>query len=194
MPITVDPNLIKHFKNQEEFRKWLSQNFNKPEGIWLKLFKKSSGIQSISHDQALDIALCFGWIDGVAKKLDDENSWVQKFTPRRAKSLWSKRNIQHTQRLIKLGLMTDAGLKEIELAKKDGRWENAYDTQADFILPEDFLIELKKDKKAKDFFAKLNKANKFAIYWRLHTAKKPETREKRMKQFLEMLSKEQKLY
>ncbi|MDE2590246.1 MAG: YdeI/OmpD-associated family protein, partial [Patescibacteria group bacterium] len=158
-----------------------------------RIFKKDTGIKSIDYAQALDVALCYGWIDG-QKKTHDEKSWLQKFTPRRSKSMWSKRNVEHVARLIKLGKMKPAGLKEVETAKRDGRWEKAYTSPSTMIMPRDFMEELSKNKKAKAFFKTLNKANTYAIGWRLETAKKPETREKRMKSILEMLTKGKKFH
>ena len=194
MPVIVDPNLIFHFKTPEEFRKWLEKNQTKTEGIWLKLFRKDSKIPSITHEQALDVALCFGWIDGVAKKLDDPLSWVQKFTPRRKYSLWSKRNIEITKRLIDQGLMTPHGQQEIDRAKQDGRWQKAYDSPSTITLPEDFLNELQKDARAYQFFQTLNRTNTYAIGWRLQTAKTKETYEKRKKLILEMLKNNKKFH
>ncbi len=137
--------------------------------------------------------MCYGWIDGQLKKCD-EKSWLQKFTPRRARSIWSKRNADRATKLIKLKKMKPAGLKEIENAKSDGRWEKAYESPKDMTIPGDFLKRLSKDKKAQKFFETLNRANKYAISWRLQTAKKPETREKRMINILDMLSKEEKFH
>ena len=181
------------FSCQDDWRKWLEKNHNSSIGIWLCIFKKNSGQDSINYDEALEEALCYGWIDG-QKKSNDEGSWHQKFTPRRGKSIWSKRNTDHVQRLIKMGKMKPAGLKEVEKAKTDGRWEKAYDSPGGTVVPDDFLQRLSKNKKAKAFFDSLNRANVYAITWRLQTAKKPETREKRMKIILEMLSKGEKFH
>ena len=181
------------FKNLKEFRKWLSANHVNSKGIWLRFFKKDSGIKTITHDEALDEALCYGWIDGQLKKYD-EKSWLQKFTPRRVKSIWSKRNIEHAENLMKLNKMKASGLIEINDAKKDGRWKKAYDSPANMNVPDDFLLKLRKNKKALKFFETLNRANKYAITWRLQTAKKPETRERRMLKILDMLSREEKFH
>jgi uncharacterized protein YdeI (YjbR/CyaY-like superfamily) len=181
------------FKSQKEWERWLHKNHKVSEGIWLKFFKKDSGIKTITYSQALDEALCYGWIDGQLKSYDDK-SWIQKFTPRRSKSIWSKRNTENINRLIKLGKMKPAGLSEVEKAKSDGRWQKAYDSPGKMTIPEDFLKKLSKDKNAKTFFDGLNKANTYAIAWRLQTAKKPETREKRMKLILAMLSRGEKFH
>jgi uncharacterized protein YdeI (YjbR/CyaY-like superfamily) len=175
------------FKLPLDFRKWLEKNSATSDGIWLRLFKKDSGKTSITYAEALDQALCFGWIDG-QKQAHDEHSWLQKFTPRRAKSGWSKINTQHAARLAKTGQMTAAGLKEIEAARADGRWKAAYDSSRNARPPEDFLRALDNHKTAKAFFETLNKANIYSIVYRLQTAKKAETREKRMKLILEMLA------
>ncbi len=176
MKTTTEPQ-IKSFSSSVKFREWLSENYDRHEGIWLKLFKKDTGKQTFTHAEALDEALCFGWIDGQGKKHDDA-SWVIKFTPRREKSIWSKRNREHVERLIQERRMTEHGLREVERARADGRWEAAYDSPGNMEVPEDFMNELKKDKKAYEFFTTLNKANTYAIAWRLQTAKKKETREK----------------
>jgi uncharacterized protein YdeI (YjbR/CyaY-like superfamily) len=181
------------FATQKDFLAWLKKHYTKTEGIWLRFFKKGSGIPSIDHAQALDAALCFGWIDGQAKPYD-EKSWLQKFTPRRAKSLWSKRNIEHAERLISEKKMRAPGLKEIERAKADGRWIAAYDAFSKASIPEDFLKMLSKNKKALAFFKTLNKTNQYSITWRLQTAVKPETREKRMKAILEMMKEGKKFH
>lgn len=175
------------FKSPLEFRKWLEKNNATSDGIWLRIFKKDSGEKSITYAEALDQSLCFGWIDG-QKRANDEHSWLQKFTPRRAKSGWSKVNTRHAERLVKTSQMTSAGLKEMESARADGRWNAAYDSPRNAAPPEDFLRALDKNRKAKAFFGTLNKTNIYSIVYRLQTAKKPETREKRMKLILEMLA------
>ena len=180
-------------QSQEEWEEWLADNHATSNGVWLQFFKKASGKKTITHAEALDEALCYGWIDGQSKSYDDE-SWLQKFTPRRARSVWSKVNIQNVERLIQAGKMKPAGLQQIEAAKLDGRWERAYDSPSNATVPDDFLQELEKDKKAKAFFDTLNKANTYAIIYRLQTAKKPETRQRRMRAILEMLSKGEKFH
>jgi uncharacterized protein YdeI (YjbR/CyaY-like superfamily) len=181
------------FASQQIWEQWLEQNHAISKGIWLQMFKKNSGIASVNYAQALDVALCYGWIDGQLKPIDSL-SYMQRFTPRRPRSIWSKRNIEHIDRLINEGRMRPAGLKEAEAAKADGRWEVAYDGQGTMSLPADFLEELTKHKNALAFYESLNKANKYAIAWRIQTAKRPETREKRMKEILEMLMREEKYH
>lgn len=181
------------FQTPAEWENWLAENQSQPAGIWLRIFKKSSGKTSITYAEALDEALCYGWIDGQKKKYDDE-SWLQKFTPRRKRSIWSKINTQHVERLTQAGKMKPAGLAEIEAAKADGRWQQAYDSHRNMTVPEDFLRELEKNPKAKAFFETLNKTNVYSIAFRLQTAKRAETREKRMRVILDMLSKGEKFH
>lgn len=159
----------------------------------LRIFKKDSGVATVTYAQALDQALCFGWIDG--QKLPcDQQSWLQKFTPRRAGSGWSKRNTGHAQRLIESGEMTAAGLKQVKAAQADGRWRSAYDSFGSAAVPEDFLAELARNKKAHEFFKSLNKTNLYSIVYRLQTAKKPETREKRKQAIIAMLVRREKFH
>ncbi len=181
------------FPTQSEFRKWLAVNHKKSDGIWLRIYKKDSGVETVTYAEALDEALCFGWIDGLKQK-HDELSWRQRFTPRRARSGWSKINTRHAERLIAAGRMKPAGQAEIDAAKKDGRWEAAYDSQGKATFPEGFLAALHKHKKALAFFESLSKGNRYAISYRLQTAKRPETKAKRMKMILEMLKKGEKFH
>lgn len=176
------------FKTPEKFESWLQKNHETSEGIWLQIFKKDSGKKTVTYPEALDVALCYGWIDG-QKQAKDEHSWLQKFGPRGAKSIWSKINTGHVARLIKEGRMQPAGLRAVENAKANGNWERAYDSPSNQVLPDDFLKELSKNKKAATTFKTLNKANLFAIGFRLQTAKKPETRIKRINDIIQMLAK-----
>jgi uncharacterized protein YdeI (YjbR/CyaY-like superfamily) len=184
---------IVEFANQAAFRAWLGKNGSKVPGIWLKFYKKDSGVATITHAQALDEALCYGWIDGQAKKFD-ELAYLQKFTPRRARSMWSKRNIENVERLNEAGLMTEVGLKEVEKAQTDGRWAAAYDRPSEMQIPQFFLDLLKQHPKAEAFFKELNKANTYAIAWRLQTAKTDATRSARAEKIIAMLNSGQKLH
>lgn len=181
------------FSCQEDWERWLDKNHESSNGLWIKFAKKASGILSITPAEALDVALCYGWIDGQRDKFD-ENYYLNKYTHRRPKSLWSKRNREIVARLEKENRMKPVGIKEVEAAKADGRWEKAYDSPANMKIPGDFLKELAKDKKAEAFFKTLNKTNQYAVAWRLQTAKKPETRERRMKKILEMMEKGEKFH
>jgi uncharacterized protein YdeI (YjbR/CyaY-like superfamily) len=181
------------FGSQNEFEQWLEENHSVSKGIWLQFYKKGSGTPSIIYAEALDAALCFGWIDGQLKR-GDENFYLQKFTPRRPRSTWSKRNIGLVARLEKEGKIRPPGWKAIEAAKADGRWENAYDSPRNMAVPGDLLEELSKDEKSLAFFESLNRINKYAIVWRLQSAKRADIREKRMKVILEMIAKGEKLH
>jgi len=193
MAVTSATPKILPFKTAKAWQQWLAKNYKLPEGIWLRFYKKDSGVETVTYDEALDVALCYGWIDGQAKKLDTK-SYIQKFTPRRARSMWSARNQEHVARLIKARKMRAPGLAEIERAKKDGRWAQAYGSPANTKVPDDFLAALAKHKKAEAFFKTLNRANTYAIAWRLATAAKPETRERRFKNLLEMMKRGEKLH
>ena len=166
---------------------WLERHHASAGEVFLVFHRKAAGAPTISYAEAVEEALCFGWIDGQTLKHDDK-SWLQKFTRRRPKSVWSKINTGHVDRLIKAGRMAAAGQAEIEAAKKDGRWSAAYDSPSKATIPEDFLMALARDKKAKAFFDTLNKTNRYSIAWRLQTARKPETRRRRMNMILAMLS------
>lgn len=174
------------FESSKDFEKWLAKHHAKSTGIWMRFFKKASGKKGITYSEALDVALCYGWIDSQAAA-HDNLSHKQRFTPRGPRSMWSKRNREHVARLMKAKKMRPAGTAAVQAAKKDGRWEGAYDSPANMKIPADFLAVLKKDKKAKAFFDTLNRANLYAIGWRLQTAKKPETRAKRMTAILAQL-------
>lgn len=181
------------FVSKKKWTDWLVKQHDKSAGVWLKLAKKGAGIPSVTYDEAVDVALCYGWIDGQKGSFDDKY-WLQKFTPRGPKSIWSKINTEKAERLIASGAMKPAGLKAIELAKQDGRWDAAYASQKNISVPDDFKTALDKNKKAKAFFATLNSVNRYAILFRIHNAKKAETRAKRIQQFVEMLERNEKLY
>jgi uncharacterized protein YdeI (YjbR/CyaY-like superfamily) len=181
------------FTTSALWRQWLNENHNKIDGVWLQIFKKASNTPTVSYAEALDEALCYGWIDS-QKKSYDEESFLQKFTPRRAKSMWSKRNIEHIQRLTEQGRIMSAGILEVKRAKEDGRWAAAYDTPSEMVIPDEFLAELKKHPVAENFFTTLNKTNTYAIAWRLQTAKTEETRKRRQDKIIALLNAEQKLH
>jgi uncharacterized protein YdeI (YjbR/CyaY-like superfamily) len=188
----VDEDKVIAFKSQKAFESWLARNHEKVGGIWLRIYKKASGEKTVTYAEALDVALCHGWIDGL-KRTYDEASFIQRFTPRRSRSAWSKVNVGHVERLAREGRMQPHGLAAVEAAKRDGRWARAYDSPKNAKVPDDFVNELKKDKAAFAFFQTLNRLNQFAIAYRLGSAKKPETRERRKRLFLEMMAKGQKI-
>lgn len=181
------------FEQPDSWVDWLDENHASSPGIWLKLAKKATNIQSISYGEALEVALCFGWIDSQKKGYDDQ-FWLQKFTPRRAKSKWSKVNRQKAEQLIAKDQMKPAGLREVEAAKQDGRWDAAYDSPSTSRVADDFQAELDKNPEAKAFFSTLDSRNRYAILYRIQTAKKAETRAKRIQEFITMLENKEKLY
>jgi uncharacterized protein YdeI (YjbR/CyaY-like superfamily) len=184
---------VKLFRSQKDWTTWLSKNHAKSAGVWLKIAKKDGGIKSVSYAEALEVALCYGWIDGQKKGLDD-SAWLQKFTPRGPRSIWSKINRKKAQELIKSGQMKPAGLAAIERAKKNGQWENAYDSQRTITVPADLKAALAANAKAEAFFATLDSTNRYAILFRVQNAMKAETRARRIEQFVRMLANHEKLY
>jgi uncharacterized protein YdeI (YjbR/CyaY-like superfamily) len=184
---------VKLFKDKRDWAAWLDRNQATAMGLWLRIAKKTADIKSVTYAEALEIALCYGWIDG-QKKACDELTWLQKFTPRGARSIWSAINREKAGELIRNGHMKPAGLKAIERAKENGQWAAAYDPQSKITLPEDFKAELDKNAEAEAFFATLNSVNRYAILFRLQTTKKPETRAKRLRQFIVMLERHEKLH
>ena len=180
-------------EDQEAWLSWLRTNHATSSGVWLRIARKSANVISVSYLQAVEAALCFGWIDG-QKKAEDESYWLQRFTPRSEKSIWSKINRDKATRLIALGQMNAAGIREVERAKRDGRWDAAYDSASGATIPADFQAELEKTPKAKAFFATLDSRNRYAVLFRIQTARKAETRAKRVRQFTEMLSQHKKIH
>ena len=174
------------FATTADLEKWLKANHDSQTELWVRMFKKGTGTPSVNWADCVVAALCWGWIDGQRKSLD-EVSFIQRITPRRAKSTWSKKNCDIAQRLIDEGRMQPAGLKHIEAARQDGRWEKAYAGSSNMEIPEDFLKALRKNAVAKKQFASLDRRNLFAIYYRLHQAKKPETRLKRIDNMIAVL-------
>lgn len=181
-------------RSASEWEQWLEDNHESvPQGVWLRLFRKGASEATLEYSDAVDVALCFGWIDGQGKKHDDV-SRVQRFTPRRARSVWSKINTERAGRLIQAERMRPAGRREVDAARADGRWAQAYDPPSRASVPEDFLRELGKNKKAAAFFATLNKRNTYPVVYRLQAAKTPETRARRMRAIIEMFERGEKFY
>jgi uncharacterized protein YdeI (YjbR/CyaY-like superfamily) len=181
------------FSQKKDWAAWLVRNHDKSPGVWLRLAKKASGIPSVSYSEALEAALCHGWIDA-RKRSESETTWLQQFTPRATKSIWSKINREKAMALVKAGRMKPAGLAQIERAKKDGRWEAAYDSPSSATAPPELQAALDQNPRAKAFYATLDSQNRYAILFRIQTAKKPETRVKRIQRFVEMLEKNEKLH
>jgi uncharacterized protein YdeI (YjbR/CyaY-like superfamily) len=187
------PGAIRGFKTRRDFAAWLEKNHKDSPALWVRIGKKGSGIKSITYAEGVNVALCYGWID--AQKLpENETAWLQRFMPRRPRSIWSKINREKALALIANGQMNEAGLVEIERAKKDGRWEAAYDSPSAASVPPDFESALERHPKAKAFFKTLSRTNSYAITWRIQTAKKPETRERRIRAFIKMLEKGETLH
>jgi uncharacterized protein YdeI (YjbR/CyaY-like superfamily) len=182
---------MKTFVSQEEWRAWLHDNYRDPAGLWVKMAKKASGIPTVTYAEALDVALCYGWIDG-QKKSFDESYFLQKFTPRRARSMWSQVNRDKVADLITRGLMQPSGLAEIERAKADGRWEAAYASPRNTVAPDDLLAELAATPKALAFFESLNKTHRYTIIFQVEGAKRPETRAARIAKFVGMCERGEK--
>lgn len=184
---------IHAFEDSAAFWAWLEANHASEPELWLKIFKKASGAKTINWEEAVIEALCWGWIDGVKKSLDDE-AYLQRFTPRRQGSNWSQRNREHVERLMAAGRMQEVGLVHVRAAQADGRWEAAYAPASEMTMPPDFLALLEQRPAAKAFFQTLNRQNQYAIGYRLQTAKKPATRQKWVEKILEMLDKGEKFY
>jgi uncharacterized protein YdeI (YjbR/CyaY-like superfamily) len=179
--------------NQRSWETWLRKHHESSDGVWLLIAKRGAESPTISYAEAIETALCFGWIDGQKKGLDSQH-WLQRFTPRRARSIWSKINRAKALALIKQGRMQAAGLKEVERARADGRWAGAYDSPSNATVPADLQAALDINAKAKAFFETLNGANRYAVLWRVQTAKRAETRAKRIAQFVAMLARHEKLH
>lgn len=177
---------IRPFESKTAWREWLDANHDGSEGLWLKIAKKASGIGSVSYSEAVEEALCFGWIDSQKASFNEEY-WLQRFTPRRPRSKWSKRNREKARRLIEEGKMKPAGFEQVEEARENGQWEDAYDPQSTITVPDDLQRKLDEHPEAAEFFETLDSANRYAILHRLQTAKKSETRERRLKKYVAML-------
>src|SRR5580698_7204601 len=185
--------MTKLFKSKQDWAAWLQKNHQKSEGLWLRLAKKDSGLSSVSYKEALDVALCHGWIDG-QKKPENEETWLQKFSVRSPRSVWSKINREKALALIASGEMKPAGLEAIENAKQNGQWEKAYDSFSGATIPEDFQAALNANPRAAAFFKTIDRTNRYAVLWRIQTVKKAETRARKIEQYIAMLAKHEKIH
>jgi uncharacterized protein YdeI (YjbR/CyaY-like superfamily) len=176
-----------------EWATWLAAEHAASAGVWLKIARKDGGAESVSYSDALDVALCHGWIDGQKDRLD-ERFWLQRFTPRKPRSRWSKRNCERAEALMGSGEMAPAGMREIERARADGRWEAAYDSHSTATVPDDLLAELERNDAARAFFAALDSNNRYAILYRIQEARRPETRARRISKYVAMLGEGRKIH
>lgn len=179
------------FATPKALAKWLKENHASESELWIKIFKKGSGVPSVSWEQLVIETLCWGWIDGVKKSLD-EHTYVQRITPRKARSAWSKKNTEHVERLTAEGRMQEQGLVHVRAAKADGRWQAAYSPASEMNVPADFIAAVESKPKLKVFFETLNRSSRYVIAYGLSTAKKPETRQRRFEKFLDMLARNEK--
>jgi uncharacterized protein YdeI (YjbR/CyaY-like superfamily) len=194
MPENIRNGLpILWFENRSAFESWINAHASEERGIWIKFAKKNSGSVSIDYDQALEIALCYGWIDSQVAAFDG-NYYLQKFSPRRARSKWSRMNREKAEALIASGRMQAAGYRQVELASQDGRWEAAYDPQSTITIPSDFQEALDHNPQAHQFFLTLDSHNRYAILHRLQVTKKPPARSAKIQNYIEMLAKHEKIY
>jgi uncharacterized protein YdeI (YjbR/CyaY-like superfamily) len=184
---------IRAFKTQKDFADWLEKNHTRSEGILLRIAKKNSGVKSVSYPEALETALCFGWIDAI-KLPENEKTWLQRFLPRRPKSIWSKINREKAIALIESGRMCSPGLAEVDRAKADGRWEAAYDSPAQARIHPQLQKALDRSPKAKTFFETVSRGNRYAVIWRVATARTEEIRQARIKMLIDMLEKGKTLH
>lgn len=191
MPPTSENTLP--FETPADLAAWLAKHHDGANELWVRIYKKGSGKRSVAWVDCVVEALAAGWIDGQKKPLDND-SYLQRLTPRRPNSSWSKKNCDHAERLMAEGRMTAAGQRHVDTAKSDGRWENAYSGSSEMTIPQDFLDALDKTPAAKAFFVTLDRKNLYPIYYRLHTAKRPETRAKRMKSMLEQLARGERFH
>jgi uncharacterized protein YdeI (YjbR/CyaY-like superfamily) len=190
---TPDAAAVRLFKSKQDWAAWLGKNHRLSAGLWLRLAKKGSHVTSVSYKEALEVALCYGWIDG-QKRPESDQAWLQRFVPRSSKSIWSKINREKALALIANGEMKASGLEAIENAKKNARWEAAYDSPSGATVPDDFQAALDANRRAAAFFKTLDRANRYAVLWRIQTVKKADTRARKIRQFIEMLEKEETIH
>ena len=185
--VKVDPSKVHEFEDFDAFYAWLSKHHDVEDELWIKIHKTASGLKSITPFEAIDAALCWGWIDAVRKGFD-EKSYLQRYTPRRPKSLWSRRNVENVERLIREGLMTEHGLKHVQAAKADGRWDRAYGSGDELVIPHDLQTAIDAEPQAKAMLAKLTAKNRFALAFRVHNLKTEAARKRKIDEFVKMLN------
>jgi uncharacterized protein YdeI (YjbR/CyaY-like superfamily) len=192
-PVKIDLASVREFRNAESFYAWLAKHHDKADEVWIKIHKVDSGLKSITPKEAIDVVLCWGWIDGLRKGLDDR-SYLQRYSPRGSKSVWSQINVDNVARLIREGRMTAHGLKHVEAAKADGRWDRAYKSGKDMKIPADLEAAIDAEPKAKAMLAKLSEQNRFALAFRTHNMKTQAGRKKKIETFVAMLKRGETIY
>lgn len=192
-PVKVDPSKVREFDDADAFYRWLGKHHDTADEVWIKVHKVGSGLKSITPKEAIDACLCWGWIDAVRKSFD-EKSFLQRYTPRGRKSIWSKINVDNVARLIEEGRMTGHGLREVEAARADGRWARAYGSGKAMPLPDDLLAAIDAEPEAREMLGKLGAQNRFALAFRLHNMKTEAGRKKRIAAFVEMLKRGETIY
>jgi uncharacterized protein YdeI (YjbR/CyaY-like superfamily) len=192
-PVKVDPDKVRAFKDVASFYRWLAKHHDKESEVWIKIHKVNSGLPSITPKEAIDVVLCWGWIDGIRKALD-QTSFLQRYSPRGQKSVWSRINVDNVARLIKDGRMTEHGLKHVDAAKADGRWDRAYESGKNMEIPADLQAAIDAEPKAKAMLAKLSAQNRFALAFRTHTMKTEAGRKKKIETFVAMLKRGETIY
>jgi uncharacterized protein YdeI (YjbR/CyaY-like superfamily) len=192
-PFKVDPDKVCEFKSAEAFYEWLARHHDEEAEVWIKIHKANSGLKSITPHEAIDVALCWGWIDAIRKGHDDK-SFLQRYTPRGKKSIWSQINVGNIARLIEEGRMTEHGLREVEAAKADGRWDRAYASGKDMKIPDDLQVAIDDEPEAKAMLAKLSEQNRFALAFRTHNMKTEAGRRKKIAMFVDMLKRGETIY
>ena len=191
--VKVNPDKVREFKNAESFYKWLGRHHDKQDELWIKIHKVDSGLKSITPKEAIDVVLCWGWIDAVRKGLDDQ-SYLQRYTPRRQRSIWSQINVENVGRLLKEGRMTGHGLKQVEAARLDGRWDRAYKSGKGMKIPDDLQAAIDAKPQAVRMLEKLTAQNRFALAFRIHNVKTEAVRRKKIETFVEMLERGETIY
>lgn len=192
-PVHVDPAKVREFADSDAFYEWLGENHATADEVWIKIHKVSSGLKSITAKEAIDVVLCWGWIDGIRKGFD-ETSFLQRYTRRRGKSIWSRINVDNVARLVEEGRMTEHGLREVEAAKADGRWDRAYGGSKDMQIPDDLMRAIEAEPQARETLGKLNAQNRFALAFRLHNIKTEAGRRKKIADFVAMLARGETIY
>lgn len=192
-PVHVDPAKVREFADSDAFYEWLGENHATADEVWIKIHKVSSGLKSITAKEAIDVVLCWGWIDGIRKGFD-ETSFLQRYTRRRGKSIWSRINVDNVARLVEEGRMTEHGLREVEAAKADGRWDRAYGGSNDMQIPDDLMRAIEAEPQARETLGKLNAQNRFALAFRLHNIKTEAGRRKKIADFVAMLARGETIY